>query len=243
METEGHAGGKKVSVGKYDPLKDYLSSHSGNEVVMSFDQLGRLVGGLPASAHDYDAWWANEATTGRHVQSHAWIGAGWQVAKVDRSRRQVQFSRVRVRPKALKAEVERKRAVWMSKGRFDDGEPGCTWGFEGRSRGPFAIPSAGSLLIVFDQDKLPVEMWEVGSSERLEDFDFVDGWTWFAESEMAELVCTTSNSGVRGIDFHEVAFLVLPPNGGWSGAPIELNDDQVEELFGQLGWATDVRCR
>ena len=84
--------------------------------------------------------------------------------------------------------------MWMSKGHFDDDEATCSWGAEGRAGKPFAVPPPESLLIVFDQDKLPVELWRVGTVTH---FDPIveDGWTWFAQTTMDELV-TTSESFV-----------------------------------------------
>lgn len=131
----------------------------------------------------------------------------------------------------------------MSKGHFDDDNPGCSWGFEGRTGSPFSPPPSGSLLIVFDQDFDPVKMWEVDTVEHFDEPVYRDGWTWFAASEMSHLVLTSAESAITGFDFHEQAFLVLPAAGGWRGAPIELNDNQIAELFSQLGWSTDLRHR
>ena len=41
------------------------------------------------------------------------------------------------------------------------------------------------------------------------------GWTWFAETTMAQMVTTSADSGVTGISFQDIAFVVLPPAGGW----------------------------
>lgn len=133
-----------------------------------------------------------------------------------------------------------RRPVWISKGHFEDDESTCTWGTEGRTGKPFAVPSPESLLIVFDQDKLPVELWRVATVTHFEPY-VEHGWTWFAETTMAELVTTSINPGVTGIAFHDVALYVLPPNGGWLGAPMQLNDAQISELFDMLGWPAELR--
>jgi hypothetical protein len=135
------------------------------------------------------------------------------------------------------------RDVWMSKGHFDGDPPACQWGFEGRTKNPFPVPTPGSLLIVFDQDLKPVELWEVGTVERFDPMIHENGWTWFAGTVMSQLVSTTEDSGVMGIDFHDEAFLLLPGTGGWTGEPIKLSDRQVADLFDQIGWSTDLRCR
>ena len=136
-----------------------------------------------------------------------------------------------------------RRAVWMSKGRFDPLAPSCAWGVEGRGKDPLEVPSSGSLLIVFDQDLEPVELWEVGIVEHFPEAVFEDGWTWFAETEMSGLITSSADSGITGIDFHDQAFLLLPAAGGWEGAPVELDDRQVAEVFRELGWSTDLRHR
>ena len=75
---------------KYEPLGRHLSAAS-HAVVMTFDEISRLVGGLPPSAYRYPAWWANEVG-GRHVQAHAWLDHGRRVVAVDLDRQVVRFS-------------------------------------------------------------------------------------------------------------------------------------------------------
>jgi hypothetical protein len=58
---------------------------------MTFEEIERLVGELPASATAHAAWWANESTP-RHTQAKAWLNAGREVEHVDRARRRVRFS-------------------------------------------------------------------------------------------------------------------------------------------------------
>ncbi len=59
---------------------------------MSFAEIEELVGPLPRSATVYSAWWSNESSSGRHVQSRAWMEAGREVVSVDRELRLVRFS-------------------------------------------------------------------------------------------------------------------------------------------------------
>jgi hypothetical protein len=69
---------------KYDPLREALQSEQAGEVILTFAEIERLVGRLPASALNYDEWWSNEDhRTTRHVQSKAWGAAGF-AASVDR---------------------------------------------------------------------------------------------------------------------------------------------------------------
>jgi hypothetical protein len=77
-------------MGKYEPLRDYLASRSGNEESMTFGQLERLVGPLPDSARQHRAWWGNDDYKS---QSQAWRAAGWHVQSVDQASGQVVFVR------------------------------------------------------------------------------------------------------------------------------------------------------
>jgi hypothetical protein len=77
---------------KYDSLKEFLERSPRGTVSMTFGEVGELVGGLPDSAHRYQAWWANERD-GRHVQARAWINAGYLVSDVDLQNRSVTFRR------------------------------------------------------------------------------------------------------------------------------------------------------
>jgi hypothetical protein len=80
-------------VTKYDGLVELLRDHQGERIQLAFEQISTVVaGGLPPSAYQHRAWWANEPN-GRHVQARAWMGAGWVVAEVHFAGRAVTFSR------------------------------------------------------------------------------------------------------------------------------------------------------
>ncbi len=79
-------------MGKYDPLFEYLCRADDGRLEMTFSDIERLVGPLPASASAHPAWWANEAEGGRHFQARAWLNAGRQVESVDRIGPRVVFS-------------------------------------------------------------------------------------------------------------------------------------------------------
>src|SRR3954452_22548443 len=80
------------SMKKYLPLFEYLSHATDGPIEMSFDEIGGLVGGLPASAERWPAWWANEPEGSRHVQARAWLNSGREVESVDRAAKRVRFS-------------------------------------------------------------------------------------------------------------------------------------------------------
>ena len=76
---------------KYEPLGEHLRRAT-SPASMTFDEISRLVGGLPPSAYRYSTWWANDRD-GRHVQAHAWLDIGLRVEVVDLQQRVVRFSR------------------------------------------------------------------------------------------------------------------------------------------------------
>jgi len=77
---------------KYEPLRRCLEATTGRELPLAFEEISRLVGGLPPSAYNHAAWWGNEAQ-GTHTHAHAWMEAGWRVAAVNLAARQVRFVR------------------------------------------------------------------------------------------------------------------------------------------------------
>ena len=84
-------------VAKYDPLMEHLCRADDGPVEMTFEEIDRLVGGLPASATTWPGSWANETAGSRHVQAHAWLNSGREVEFVDRRRGTVRFSAARWR--------------------------------------------------------------------------------------------------------------------------------------------------
>lgn len=69
-----------MKLDRYDPLKNYLQSLEGEKIVLSMDDLERILKAkLPISAMKYRAWFGNDIT---HVQARAWLNAGWEVEAV-----------------------------------------------------------------------------------------------------------------------------------------------------------------
>lgn len=84
-------------MGRYDPLRAHLVEANAKgqyRVEMTFNEIERLVGGLPASARKYDAWWSNEQD-GQHVQARAWLDAGYTVTNVDLNAARTRFDLAR----------------------------------------------------------------------------------------------------------------------------------------------------
>lgn len=79
---------------KYDPLKAVLKSEGGKVLTFTFSEIEHVISAkLPKAARDHRAWWANEVG-GKHVQAHAWMGAGYRVEAVDQKAGVVTFVRV-----------------------------------------------------------------------------------------------------------------------------------------------------
>lgn len=76
-------------MGKYDPLRAYLSGLNSDEVAIGFGDIEGLVGALPRSARLNGEWWANGST----VQALAWHAAGWRVKSADQGSEVVIFVR------------------------------------------------------------------------------------------------------------------------------------------------------
>ncbi len=77
---------------KYDPLRDHLKRVTAASVVMTFAEIDTLFP-LPLSATRHPAWWRNEGADGaRHVQSRAWMSAGFK-AEADLQNKVVIFRR------------------------------------------------------------------------------------------------------------------------------------------------------
>jgi hypothetical protein len=79
------------SGGRYASLGEHLRSRSGGSVTVSFEEIAEIVGGLPGSARNHRAWWANDES---HVQARAWLQAGWRVEAVDVEEARVTFHKL-----------------------------------------------------------------------------------------------------------------------------------------------------
>ena len=78
---------------RYEPLRAHLASVSDPVVVMTYDEIEKLLGRkLPPTAYgdSWRQWWANTET---HSQALAWLRAGWRVTRPDLVNRTVEFRR------------------------------------------------------------------------------------------------------------------------------------------------------
>lgn len=78
---------------KYDPLKQALMRDRRQTVLMSFSEIEKLVGPLPATSHANQWWWGNEENKIKHyAQCRAWTAADYD-AVADLKAQQVTFRR------------------------------------------------------------------------------------------------------------------------------------------------------
>ena len=83
-------------MGKYSPLKDFLSSQNRDCIPMSFAEVERVLGlKLPASKQ-YPAWWSNNPSN--NPMTKEWLDAGYETEAVDTRSQKLVFRRVRKVP-------------------------------------------------------------------------------------------------------------------------------------------------
>ncbi|SDO44606.1 DUF7662 domain-containing protein [Lentzea jiangxiensis] len=140
--------------GKYAPLTAYLvdaAGHGRENVELSFAELADLVGGLPPSAFEHRAWWAN----GTLSQQSAWRGAGWSVDFVSLHRRRVRFARHAAPSAASPRSPRDVRPVELP---LDEDTPAldvrvrCMWRFAGEvglSGGKLVFPSLPGVAAIY----------------------------------------------------------------------------------------------
>jgi hypothetical protein len=99
-------------MGKYDPLRQYLEGQNADVIEVTFSQLESILGfPLPRSAHDHQAWWANE-THGSHSHARSWQEAGWETRGVNPSVGKVRFQRRKDARRRLGSASGGSRDLW-----------------------------------------------------------------------------------------------------------------------------------
>lgn len=59
---------------RYDALTAFLRQRNDQPVMLTFDELDQIIGGLPTSAKTYPEWWTNKEASQPH--SRGWLRAG-----------------------------------------------------------------------------------------------------------------------------------------------------------------------
>lgn len=78
---------------KYKPLQEFLTACGQPRVSLSFAEIEGIIGaGLPNSAREHQAWWANNGQG--HSHSKAWLGEGWKTQNLNIVSEKVEFYRV-----------------------------------------------------------------------------------------------------------------------------------------------------
>ena len=88
-------------MGKYEPLRRFLKTQNAKAVVMTFDEVERVLGFTLPASHRYRAWWSNNAFN--NVMTNEWLAAGFKTEQVDIEGRKLVFRRVSAVPTAPKA--------------------------------------------------------------------------------------------------------------------------------------------
>lgn len=77
---------------KYKPLENHFKALEKERWSTTFTEIEKILGSkLPASAHQYREWWANDAT---HTQAKSWLNAQYKSETVSFSRQTVSFRRL-----------------------------------------------------------------------------------------------------------------------------------------------------
>ena len=75
---------------KYTPLESHLRDSGLGQVVMTFDEIERVIGArLPPAALKHRALWSNNSSN--WVMTKAWLAAGYETARVDMEKRKLVF--------------------------------------------------------------------------------------------------------------------------------------------------------
>lgn len=78
---------------KYQKLALHLANLDKTKWTADFVEIEALLGfSLPKSAHNYAAWWSNQAGDG-HSQNEAWKSRGWRTGDLNLANKKVTFFR------------------------------------------------------------------------------------------------------------------------------------------------------
>ena len=81
------------SVGKYQPLGQFLRNQRTRDVPLTFREIEKITGvKLPPKAQHQRAWWSNNPSN--NVMTKVWLEAGFESAQVDMDARKLVFRRV-----------------------------------------------------------------------------------------------------------------------------------------------------
>lgn len=162
-----------TSGGRYAALADWLQSQPGriDQVQLTLNQIEEVINtGLPASARNHRAWWANDSVG--HSHSQLWLDAGWRTTYINLSQGKITFSRIREREKmyinffSKLLDEFRKKATFPVREIFPDG---TSWMVIQTI--PQGGPTNGSFSFSFTRTKkLRVELYlDLGDQQQTKD--------------------------------------------------------------------------
>ena len=80
-------------MGKYDPLKTFLETSSGDDIPMTFEEVEKVLGAPLPGSQRYPAWWSNNPSN--NTMTQVWLDAGFRTERVDTTARRLVFRRVK----------------------------------------------------------------------------------------------------------------------------------------------------
>jgi hypothetical protein len=83
-------------MGKYDPLKSFLTSRSSDRIPMTFREIEGVLGFALPKSKRYPAWWSNNPSN--NTMTEAWLEAGFSTEQVDTVSERLVFRRGRSGP-------------------------------------------------------------------------------------------------------------------------------------------------
>src|SRR6185369_17740644 len=84
---------RSKTMGKYEPLGQFLRKQRTQEVPLTFREIEKITGAkLPPKAQHHRAWWSNNPDN--NVMTKVWLEAGFESAQVDMEARKLVFRRV-----------------------------------------------------------------------------------------------------------------------------------------------------
>lgn len=78
-------------MGKYDPLKSFLSSRRGDRIPMTFREIESVLGYPLPKSKQYPAWWSNNPSN--NTMTQVWLDAGFATEQVDTAAERLVFRR------------------------------------------------------------------------------------------------------------------------------------------------------
>jgi hypothetical protein len=96
---------------KYEPLRKYLLNSEEDSIQLSFDEVEEIVGELPSSSRQHQAWWSNNES---HTNAkNGWLAAGWMSSKVDMVHQNLTFTRTQTDLRLSQAQSKHKLVTIM----------------------------------------------------------------------------------------------------------------------------------